>query len=533
MALVQPSKTEAAFVLIADVKGHLNEANTLLEKIAKNLAADQAKRSVAEAHGSKLTVFDIPKHDDRPARRAVYCLREEVLIASDNLHVMEGILGRFAGRGADSLAALPAFSGVMARCQAEAGDLEPEVRWFVEPFGYTEAARIASPPEHRRKGTDMLKILKKQGFTAIQGVGGFVNLVVGKYELLHRTAVWAPPVKLGEEKYELAANILDFPNGGDFEPQPWVSRDVASYASFNLKPKKAFEASKTLINAIVGDEVFEDVLKSIEDDPNGPQINIRRDLIAQLGQRATIVSDYLLPITPKSERMLFAIDVKNPVQLAAAIEKSMKTDPQARRHEFNEHIIWEIVDEETTLPMITIENNPAFAPGRGDGGEEEEPKERMLPSVAVTVAYGHLFVATHYDFLIKILTPNADAHQLINSVEYQLVRAELTRLAADKPVCGKTFSRTDEEYRAVYELIRAGRMPESESLLGKLLNAVLGDGKEGVPAAAADRRQQAARLRSGAALLWPGRIMGHERSGRLVHQRLHAEQREPLNDRHV
>jgi hypothetical protein len=69
-------------------------------------------------------------------------------------------------------------------------------------------------------------------------------------------------------------------------------------------------------------------------------------------------------------------------------------------------------------------------------------------------------------------------------VEYQLVRSELERLAADKPVCARTFSRTDEEYRSVYELIRAGRMPESESLLGKLLNAVLGDGKEGVPRAA-------------------------------------------------
>ncbi len=334
---------------------------------------------------------------------------------------------------ADSLAALPAFSGVMARCQAEAGELEPEVRWFVEPFGYTEAARIASPPAHRRKGTDMVKILKDQGFTAIQGVGGFVNLVTGKYELLHRTAVWAPAVKPGEDRYELAANMLDFPNGGDFEPQPWVPREVASYASFNLKPQKAFEASKTLVNAIVGDEVFEDVLKSIEEDPNGPQINIRKDLIAQLGQRATIVSDYLLPITPKSERMLFAVEVKNSAQLAAAIDKSMSTDPQARRHDYEGHIIWEIVDEETSLPMITIENNPALAPGKGE--EEEEPKERIMPRVAVTVAQGHLLVATHYDFLTKILTPQADSHKLINSADYQLVRDELTKLAADKPLC--------------------------------------------------------------------------------------------------
>ena len=54
-----------------------------------------------------------------------------------------------------------------------------------------------------------------------------VNLAIDKYELLHRTAVFAPPVKPGEDRYELAANMLDFPNGGDFEPQAWVPREVA------------------------------------------------------------------------------------------------------------------------------------------------------------------------------------------------------------------------------------------------------------------------------------------------------------------
>jgi hypothetical protein len=134
--------------------------------------------------------------------------------------------------------------------------------------------------------------------------------------------------------------------------------------------------------------------------------------------------------------------------------------------------------------MITIENNPAFAPGTSDESEDEEDsKAGKLPSSAVTVAYGHLFVATHYDFLTKILAANAERQQLGQSVEYHLVRTELEALAGEKPVCAQTFSRTEEEYRSVYELIRAGRMPESESLLGKLLNAALGEGKEGVPRA--------------------------------------------------
>ena len=38
---------------------------------------------------------------------------------------------------------------------------------------------------------------------------------------------------------------------------------------------------------------------------------------------------------------------------------------------------------------------------------------------------------------------------------------------------GFAFVRMDEASRATYDLIRAGRMPESQSLLGKFLNEVL------------------------------------------------------------
>jgi hypothetical protein len=42
------------------------------------------------------------------------------------------------------------------------------------------------------------------------------------------------------------------------------------------------------------------------------------------------------------------------------------------------------------------------------------------------------------------------------------------------------FSRTDHAYRPTYELIRQGKMPEAETVLGRLLNAMLGPDEEGV-----------------------------------------------------
>jgi hypothetical protein len=481
LAIIEPSATEAALVLLVDVTGRKEKTATLLEKINTNLTTlHQAKVSQSDVAGSSVTSYAIPKSEHHPARSAHFCVKQDRLIATDNLEVLRGVLGRFAAPTEDSLSALPAFSAVVARCQKAAAEQVPHVRWFVEPFGYVEATRIANPDGPRRRGTDMLKILKNDGFTAIKGVGGFLHLATEKFEMLHQTAVYAPPVKAGENRYELAANMLDFPNGGELKPQTWVPREIATYASFNLKPKKIFESSKTLVNAIVGDEVFDDVITSIEEDPNGPQINIRTDLVALLGGRATIVSDYLLPITPKSERMLIGVETTDEKALAATIEKSMKTDPDAKRREYKDHVIWEITNADTDVAMVVVENHPAFAMAKQEEDEDaEDTRERMLPNSAVTVAHGQLLVATHYDFLTKMLDDLAQREQLIDATEYQLVKTELDYLSGGK-ACAQAFSRTDEEYRAVYELIRTGRMPEAETVLGKLLNGVLGEGKEGV-----------------------------------------------------
>jgi hypothetical protein len=258
-----------------------------------------------------------------------------------------------------------------------------------------------------------------------------------------------------------------------------VPRELASYSTFNIDMKNAFEASSTLVNEIVGDEVFEDVLDSILTDPNGPRIDIRKDLVAHLGSRASVLADYELPITTKSERMLFAAETTDPVALAITIDKSMKTDPEAHQRSYNGHIIWEIIEEKSQLPMVTIENSPAFGPA-GAASDEDEEHERVLPNSAVTVAHGHLLVATHIDFLIKILDKIDSQERLTEATDYQLVQRELDKLGLPES-CARIFTRTDEQSRAVYELIKSGQMPEAETMLARLLNSVLGDPKSGIP----------------------------------------------------
>src|SRR5262249_49812628 len=151
----------------------------------------------------------------------------------------------------------------------------------------------------KKRGTDYLRVLQKQGFAAVQGIGGHVFFATDGVEMLHRTYVYAPPVAGAKEKYELAMRMLDFPNTapGQLEPQVWALPEIASYLSFNWKMRDAFKFSETLVDAIINDKgAFKDIWDNLRTDPNGPMIDIYKELLDHLGTRATLLSDVVVPV---------------------------------------------------------------------------------------------------------------------------------------------------------------------------------------------------------------------------------------------
>jgi hypothetical protein len=67
----------------------------------------------------------------------------------------------------------------------------------------------------------------------------------------------------------------------------------------------------------------------------------------------------------------------------------------------------------------------------------------------------------------------------VDTADYQIVGDALGKIGSNEDSV-HVFTRTDEAYRPTYELIRQGKMPESKTLLGKLLNRLLGPEEEGI-----------------------------------------------------
>ena len=474
---------QKAIVMLVDVTGHQTEAEKLLAKISNNLRSRGGSKSSTSVAGVPLIHFTFPKKEgEAEARQVFYGIHRQQLVAADNRQVIASVLSRLDGRDQQtSLASSVAFHTAMTQCRAAFADTEPQLRWFVEPFGYVEVAR-AYAGGRRKRGMDLLKVLAHQGFTAIQGLGGLVALSTDEHEILHRSFVYAPPVKRADGdkaqgRFNLAANMLDFPNKALSEPPSWVPADVATYMTFSWRMKEAFEHSKSLVNEIAGDDVFEDVLRSIETDPSGPQINIRRQLVAHLAERATVIADYREPITTQCERIMLAIELTNPPAVQRAIDKAMESDPTAKRRVYHDHVIWEILNEDPEEIETLKIDEPTF----GFGFDEPEPveeEEPFMPNSAITVAHGQLLIGSHVDYIVSILEQAPDSIGLERSGDFAQVQRALDRLGAGADSF-RFFSRTEQTYHPTYELIRQGKMPESETLLGQLLNRILGPEEEG------------------------------------------------------
>ncbi len=88
--------------------------------------------------------------------------------------------------------------------------------------------------------------------------------------------------------------------------------------------------------------------------------------------------------------------------------------------------------------------------------------EPVFPNAAITVANGQLYISSHLDFLVKILQAREERETLGATVDFQVIGEKVESFGSQR--CAWVFSRTDQEYRATcYELIRAGKMPESET----------------------------------------------------------------------
>ena len=491
LAVIERTDGTLATIVLIDTSGREAEVAPVVEAVLGRVTAKGGKPIAAPP---PIKAFALPPAAGAtsPAtttagaaataapRQLAIAVAPSAVILGDRLDAvteMAPALGNTAASRADALATVPAFAAVMGRCGKGVPATAAPVRWFVDPLAYLAADRRTFPPTKNKKGPDYVAILRRQGFDAVSGAGGYLFFGEGNVDLRHNTLIHAPPRNGrpadGPDRFDKAARMLRFPNVAGLAPAAWVPGGAASWVSFEWDIANAFDSMQPLVDDIVGEAgVFEDVIASLEEDPDGPQIKVRDDLIKHLGKRCAVASDHESPIDPDCERMLIAIETSNPEAVATVISKGMTSESEVRKVEAGGHVIWE-----TVKPAATLEKDAGAPDGDDAAGRrrarqrERQEKESVWPNLSVAVAHGHIFLASHRDFLERVLS-NPRTSSIVEDGGYQDVAAELKQLLGGDWAMS-SFSRTEKAIRPAYELLRAGRLPESKSLAGTVLRRVL------------------------------------------------------------
>jgi len=492
LGAVESSAGKLATVVLVDTTGHEAEALALIEKMNQRMV-DQKGTKIAAVGGDPLTIYQLPASENSGRsgdQRVAFTLAGKALVVGDDPALLTQVIGTLGqGRG-DCVGSVPAFGAVMGRCQNQLPTTSAAVRWYVDPLTFAKAYQATNPPREKRKGPDYVAILSRQGFDAVKGAGGVVVFDDGGHALRHHTMFYAPPLDGRQpdsiERFNLAARMLQFPNVEDIGPQPWVPRDVSGWTSLQFDIRNAFVTVESLVDDVVGEKgVYDDVIASVKEDPDGPQIDLEKDLVACLGNRVTLVTDHATPIGEDSERLLIAVEAVDPERVAATVAKSMSIDPDMAKIEVQGNVAWELIDRSMAIPQLEVEL-PGGAVPHADHEDDTRRRrtklrdrdEKLLPHSVVTVAQGHLFVASHRDILERVLATQGGVESLGSTADYAQVAAELNKLLPGKAAT-RSFSREDEAIRPAYEMLRQGSMPKSKSLTGQVLNGILGDGKPG------------------------------------------------------
>ena len=113
-----------------------------------------------------------------------------------------------------------------------------------------------------------------------------------------------------------------------------------------IDPMTAFESFGGIFDQIAADGdkgTYKELIDDLRDNPKGPRVDLRKEIVGQLGEVVTLLSDCQQPLGPTSERAAAVFTVKDERVVAAAIRRAVEDDPKVKRTDVGGRTVWEIV----------------------------------------------------------------------------------------------------------------------------------------------------------------------------------------------
>ena len=453
-----------SIAMVIDVVNRTEAAERFLKRIDTELKERKATPKSIVVAGTKVVQYTLPKFaGDLRANDSFYCISKDQLVAADDLITMTELLQAQGGAKEDSLSNSDLYKQVQAKIPCEGN--EPEIEYFLRPIGFAKLLRSISGKPTKNQ-SDILLILDKEGFGDLQCVAGNVQISTENFDFFHHGHMVA------KKPSSMAVQILDFPNVATLLAPEWINKESASVLSLSWNIKEAFPKFRGIVDALVSPGAFDGMLEGMRDDPQGPQIDIVKDVLPFLSTEFHIVTEIIKPISPDSKRSMVILKLNDPqTKLPKILDRYGKGEPDSKPIDFEGHRIWSFENKEEAQIELDFGGNKDEK--KKADSDENEP---LLDKWAITI-FGDFFIFASDVEMIKDAILRAQNANEKKAFEKETDVAKVTNMLEN--FAGKDgrsmnqVTRSDRAFEMQYELFRQDILPESRSMLATILDKIL------------------------------------------------------------
>ncbi|MFN3190344.1 MAG: hypothetical protein ACE361_07440 [Aureliella sp.] len=451
--------------LVADVDEDPQANAAMLAQFEKQLAGQNPKKEILTHSGVRIAKYILPPRTGEFIKQESYIatVRGNLLASDDDAQIKE-LIDRIQGRVQGNSLADDAEFRQSRRLASLSGNAH--IEYFVRPIGFAKVIRSIAGPRSK-SNTDMIAALEKQGFNAIGSICGEMTIGSRELDVQHHGYVHlsAPLAK--------SAKLLDFPNKASGDIPKFVGANAASLLTTYWNANRAFWSAEGIVDELAGAEgVFDEVIKGIANDPNGPQIDIRQVLPNFTNDIYSVTDNKPGPADVDSRRNMMAFRLRDPASMAATLDQAMKGEPDAQLVEFQGHRIWQVVHTEEEIIDLSDDFGSDFGPPPAAPAGNQDP---WLSDWAIAVHDDYLIFTSHVDMIKEAIVQSAQVARapILETADYRRVVSAINKYFGEQPAAGWRILRSSMAYRIQYELFRRGKLKRSESMLASILDRLL------------------------------------------------------------
>lgn len=274
IAAFRPPGQKLGLVSFVDVQSHTDALNKLLNELQQELKNKQAERSTSTYAETEVVTYRLPseKPDGKPIQFS-YFLRDGVLVTAIVPQHLEMVLDRWSGDSDSTFADNETYQYVMETSRSQAGG-QPVLTWYITPVELILAGMSLSP-ELALQSAMVTGMLPTLGLNNLKAYGGAVELATSEYDNITRSVICL------EGPAEGVLKVFQFPATISGPPE-WVPASAQFYTGFHWDLETAYTAVGTLVDAYLGPGKFEGLVQQGADNPAGPGLHPKTDIIDRL-----------------------------------------------------------------------------------------------------------------------------------------------------------------------------------------------------------------------------------------------------------